>query len=179
MKYRATVLLACLFLLLSAEAGADEFLGVMAGPSIVNQGVGLRADFGFETAGKLDPHWSVGFLVNFESLGTTLSSSTDSTTLTTFMGSVTYHGWENNRGPWAGVRAGIGVLNNAGTIAGAGSVGGSANEAAYGVGVGYDTQLGSSKEWTWGPQGQAFIISAPGGSIEVFNILVSIRYWPE
>lgn len=170
-------LLAVSILLFSLHARADEFVGLLVGPSIVNQGVGLRVDFGFETAGKLDPHWSLGFLVNFESLGTSISASTDSATLTSFLGGVTYHGWENNRGPWVGARAGIGVLNNVNSIAGAGSVGGSANEFAYGLALGYDKDL--AQEWTWGPQGQVLIVSAPGGNIRVINILITLRYWPD
>jgi hypothetical protein len=176
MKILTKALLLATVALWTGPASADEFIGLLVGPSFVNNSVGLRPVFGFETAGKLDPHWSLGFNVNFENLGTKLSSSTDSATLTAFLAGVTYHGWENNRGPWIGLRAGIGVLNNAGSIAGAGSVGGSANSLAYGVSLGYDKQLG--EEWTWGPQGQVVMVNAPGGSVMTLNAVLTIRYWP-
>jgi hypothetical protein len=173
----AKALLALSVGLFSLSAAADEFVGVLAGPSFVNQGVKLKLNFGFETAGKLDPHWSLGFLVNFENLGTAISATTDSATLTSFLGGVTYHGWPNNRGPWVGVRGGIGVLNNVNSVGGAGSVGGSANEVAFGFALGYDKQLGD--EWTWGPQAQAIVVNTSGSPLIVFNAAITLRYWPE
>jgi hypothetical protein len=176
MKIGFVVVAAISLFLMQPSARADEFVGILAGPSYVNKGIKLKFNFGFETAGKLDPHWSLGFLVNFENLGTT-TGATDSATLTSFLGGVTYHGWENNRGPWIGVRAGVGVINNSNSIAGDTDAGGAANDFAMGLVVGYDKDLG--QEWTWGPQAQIIAVKTDGGTLAVVNIVLTLRYWPE
>jgi hypothetical protein len=168
----------------AAPAAADEFIGIFLGGSYVNRGVGVKLPaWGFETAGKLDDQWSLGFNVGFLNMGKDVAGAVDSASLTTFLGGVTYHGWTNNRGPWVGVRAGIGVVNNGASVTGlepfATGLGATAssNELTYGVAVGYDKELGS--EWTWGPQAQYLRIQASGGTLGVLNALVTLRYWPQ
>jgi hypothetical protein len=162
-------------------AQADEFVGFGVGPSYVNQGIGLKFGGGFETAGKLDPHWSLGFGVNYQSLGVTVAGQTDSATLLTFLGQVNYHAWEKKGGPWIGGRAGVGVITNYGSISGSApgtfGEGGSSNEFTYGGGIGFDKEM--SDEWTWGPVVQYVIVHSGGGNIGVANFLLELRYWPE
>jgi len=156
---------------------ADEFVGILVGPSVLNKGIGLKMGFGFETAGKLDPHWSLGFLVNFESLGHNVAGQTDSATLTNFLGGITFHGWENNQGPWIGLRAGVGVINNSNSIGGVSEFGGSVNALSAGLTLGYDKHL--ADEWTWGPQAQLIVVNTEGGPLGSANVLLTVRYWPE
>jgi hypothetical protein len=181
---RGLVLAALIFVSTAAPAMADEFIGIFVGASYLSSGVGVKLPaWGFETAGKLEEQWSLGFTVSFLPLGSNVAGASDSGSLTTFMGGVTYHGWPNNRGPWAGVRAGVGVVNNAASVEGLGAfntglgASASSNEFTYGIALGYDKELGS--EWTWGPQVSYVRVSASGGALSVINALVTLRYWPE
>ena len=169
-------LLALSISLFAAPAGAEEFVGFMGGPSLANLGLGLKYGIGFETGAKLEPNWSLGFLINFNKLGTN-NGSADSASLATFLGGVTYHGWPNNQGPYAGIRAGVGVVNSDDAVTELASIGGLNTSFAIGLVGGYDKKLGD--EFTWGPQAQLIAVKNDGGNLYVFNVLLCFHYWPE